>query len=230
MTSLLRYWKIALALLVVQTILSSVYINAQNTDAFVSIIYELPSGDLCESGCQTVFGQTESAHISSGTAGEYIVEYKRRECLQPDGYYYDIYIERIVALGSNGTDPFEESSFACVFEMICYNLLLLNPFSAVGNDIVCQRATFRMFRVACWERLNIGNSECPVLYEPCAGETNCAVDLYCIDVDGSQTVSDAHLLASYHGGTCETPPGETDPQNYEGTCEAAYGGCAVGGQ
>lgn len=203
---------------------------SQSTDAFVSIIYEMPSGDICESGCTTVYGPTQIQSINIQSNGYYAVEYRLRECTQTTPKYYDILLERVVVLGNNGYDPFLGHSYAEIIELVAKQLLLNNVFGILSHEYECSGSHVRVFRPSCWIRLNLDSQDCPVIYEPCSAPvpTTCAVDIYCLEFTGTD-VTDAIRGAGYNNESCTVEPCENLKAEYENNCESAYGYCNSGG-
>lgn len=199
---------------------------AQSTDAFVSIFYEMPSGDLCESGCSSVYGPTQVQSITIQSNGYYAVEYRLRECLQTTPKYYDLLLERVIVLGNNGYDPFLGHSYAEIIDRVANELLLNNVFGILPNEYVCSESHVRVFRPSCWIRLNLDSQECPVIYEPCSAPvpTTCAVDIYCLEFTGTD-VTDAIRGAGYNNEPCTVDPCENVKAEYKDNCESAYGYC-----
>lgn len=163
------------------------------------------------------FGTAKLHKILIPGYGWFLVKFRTRYACNT---WYDVYIDWIVPLNSNGTDPFNGVSMQYILEIITNFLLKENPmqFPPLPGDPVQCRTNWRVIKGPCWSRTNTGNPQCPIQYIAC-GEVTCCLEPYqvCINpTTGQRTVTKTSYGWSYY--SCGSSPTPAGGQSCEPAC------------
>lgn len=150
--------------------------------------------------------------------GWFMVKYRTRYACNT---WYDVYIDWIIPLNSNGVDPMAGKSMQFILEIVTNFLLKENPMQfppLPGTNPPC-RINWRIIKGNCWSRINAGNPQCPIQYAPCAGQA-CCLEPYqvCVNLTtGERIVTKMSYGWGPYSCNSSVPPSGGQP------CEPACG-------
>lgn len=163
------------------------------------------------------FGAPKLHKILVPGYGWFMVKYRTRYACNT---WYDVYIDWIVALNSNGVDPMAAKSMQFILETITTYLLKENPMQfppLPGTNPPCN-VNWRVIKGNCWSRTNVGSPPCPVQYGPC-NAVACCLEPYqvCLNPSGERMITKMPYGWSSYSCNGNVPPPGGSP------CEPACG-------
>ncbi len=196
------------------------------SDAFVTAftvdLEATTTGNTCNIYCDEQFSALKHLEVQVAGKGNFYLSYRDRVSC---AFQFDIKIERIIALNSNGADPYFIWTLSCMFDDVITEMLRSNPFGWANQPTQprCQ-VMVRVVKPSCWSRLNIGLAECPIAYEPCA-DNECCVDFYCVTFSAPSVVGDVIKGAS-SSEVCDENTAPLPPPNGQ-PCENVCEPCSL---